>query len=80
MRNPLNGVLASLFLIFLESGSFNYRVAINTTYFRYIDDILIFLPQNIKTEEITEKINNVDPRPTLHLKKNQIISYPNWTS
>ena len=33
----------------------------NCTYFRYIGDILIFLPQNIKIEEIAEKPNNVEP-------------------
>ena len=27
----------------------------------FIEDILIFLPQNIKIEEITEKLNNVRP-------------------
>ena len=53
MENPL-------FLEFLESGSFKCRQLSNTTYFRYIDDILIFLPQNIKIEYIAEKLNNVE--------------------
>ena len=59
--NPRSGVLACLFLEFLVSGPFKYRLPSNTTHFRYIDDILIFLPQNIKIEEITEKLNNVEP-------------------
>ena len=45
MGNPLSDVLACLFLEFLESGPFKYRLRINTTYFKYIDDILIFLPK-----------------------------------
>ena len=57
--NPLSGVLACLFLEFLES--FKYRLPSNTTYSRYIDDILIFLPQNTKIEEIAEKLNNIVP-------------------
>ena len=46
---------------FLESGPFKYRLHSNTTYFRYIVDILIFLSQNIKIEEIVEKLNNDEP-------------------
>ena len=56
----LSGVLACLFLDFLESGPFKYRLPSNITYFRYIDDILLFLPQDIKIEEITEKQNIVE--------------------
>ena len=44
----------------LESDLFKYRLPSNTIYFRYIDDILIFLPQNIEIEEIVEKLN-VEP-------------------
>ena len=61
MGNPLSCVLACLFLEFLESGPFKYRLHINSTYFRYIDDILIFLPQNIKIEHIADKLNTVEP-------------------
>ena len=43
MGNPL----ISLFLEFLDSGPFKYRLPSNTTYFRYINGLLIFLPQNI---------------------------------
>ena len=57
MGNPLNGVLTSLFLEFLESSPFKYLAT------PHILDILLiylfFLPPNIKTEEITEKLNNV---------------------
>ena len=59
--NQLSGVLVCQFLEFLESNPFKYRLSSNTTYLRYIDDILIFLPQNIKIEEIAEKLNNVEP-------------------
>ena len=45
IENSVSSVLAGLFL---ESVPFKYRLLINATYFRYIDDILIFLPQNIK--------------------------------
>ena len=67
--NPLSGVIAGLFL---ESNPFKHRLHCNTTYLGYIDDILIFLSQNIKIEEIAEKLNNVELPSTLHWKKNQI--------
>ena len=47
-----------IWLVFL---TFKYRLPSNTTYFRYIDDIFIFLPQNVKIEEIGEKLRNVEP-------------------
>ena len=54
MGTSLSGVLACLFLEILEFGPFKCRLPSHTIYFRYIDDILIFLPQNIKIEEIAE--------------------------
>ena len=48
-------------LEFLEFGPFRYRLPINTIHFRYIDSILIFQPQNIKIENIAEKLNTFEP-------------------
>ena len=60
MGNPLSVVLDCLFLEFLESGPFKYRLPINITYFRYIENIHIFLPESTKLENIVEKLNNVE--------------------
>ena len=68
MGNPLSRVLACLFLEFLESSPFKYRLPSNTTYFRYINDTLISQPQNIKIEEITVKLN-VEPSITVTYEK-----------
>ena len=76
MGNPLSCVLACLFQEFLESGRFKYRLSSNTTYFIYIDDILIFLPQNIKIEEIAEKLNNVEPSIILTYEKESNNTIP----
>lgn len=38
MGSPLSGVLACLFLEFLESDSFKNIFLTNSSYFRYIDD------------------------------------------
>ena len=53
-------VCVYIFLEVLESGPFKYRLPSNTTYFIYIDDILISQPTNIKIEKIAEKLNNVE--------------------
>ena len=76
MGNPLCRVLACLFLEFLESAPFKYRLLSNTTYFRYIDDIHIILPQNIKIEEITEKLNHVEPTIYFTYEKESINTAP----
>ena len=76
MGNPLSRILACLFL---ESGPFKYRLPSNTTYFRYSDNMLIFPPQNIKIEEIAEKLN-VEPSINFTYEKNLTTPYPSWTS
>ena len=76
MGNPLNRVLACLFLEFLESGPFKYRMHTKTTYFKYIDDILIFLPPKIKIEEITEELCNVEPSINFTQEKKSNITIP----
>ena len=69
MGNPLSGVLACLFVEFLESGHFKYRLPSNPNFFIYIDYILIFLPQNIKIKEIAEKLNNIETSINFTLEK-----------
>ena len=76
MGNPLSGILASLFLEFSEFGPFKYRQPSNTTYFRYSNDILIFLPQNIKIEAIAENINNVEPSINIPKEKKSNNTVP----
>ena len=61
MEIPLCRVLVYLFLEFLKSGPFKYRLCSIATYFRYIGDILIFLCQNIKIELIADTLNNTEP-------------------
>ena len=56
MGKPQNEVSA-----LLKSDPFKYKLPSNTTYFRYIEDMPNFPPQNIKIKEIAEKLNNVDP-------------------
>ena len=54
----------------------------STTNFRYIDDVLISLPQNIKIEEIAKKLNNVEPSINFiyERKSNNTIPLYYWIS
>ena len=61
MGSPLSGVLACIYLEFLESGPFKYIIPNTTHYFRYIDDILLIYPQDLDLHSITDRLNNVEP-------------------
>ena len=57
----LCGVLACIYLEFLESGLFKYIIPNTAHYFRYIDDILLIYPQDLDFYSITDRLNNVEP-------------------
>ena len=61
MGSPVSGVLACLFLEFLESGPFSYILPKTTTYFRYIDDALIIYPRQTNLENLVTRLNDVEP-------------------
>ena len=58
---PLSGVLACIYLEFLESGPFKYIWPNTARYFRYIDDILLIWPQDLELHSITDRLDNVEP-------------------
>ena len=60
MGSPLSGVLACIYLEFLESCPFKYIIPNTACYFRYIDDTLLIYPQDLDLHSITEKLNNVE--------------------
>ena len=61
MGSPLNGVLACIYLEFLESGPFKCIIPNTARYFRYIDDILLIYPHDLDLHSITDRLNNVEP-------------------
>ena len=61
MGSPLSGVLACVYLEFLESGPFKYIILNTAHYFRYIDDMLLICPQDLDFHSITDRLNNVEP-------------------
>ena len=60
----------------LDSSPFKHRLPSNITYFRCIDDILIFPPQNVKIEEITGKLNNVESSINFTYEKQSNYTIP----
>ena len=61
MGSPLSGVLACLFLEFLEAGPFQYLLPPNSHYFRYIDDTLLIHPDHLNLPTLVDNLNSVEP-------------------
>ena len=77
MGSPLCGVLACLFLEFLESGPFQYILPNNSNFFRYIDDMLFIYPKNCNLSYIIDKLNDVEPsiKFTHELEQNHTLPF-----
>ena len=77
MGCPLCGVLACIYLEFVESGSFKYIIPNTAHYFRYIDDILLIYPQDLDFHSITDRLNNVEPsiKFTYELEYNSTLPF-----
>ena len=58
--SPPSGVLAYLFVEFLEFGSFKFIIHQDSRYFRYIEDILLVYPQNNYLRKIMDRLNNIE--------------------
>ena len=61
MGSPLSGVLASLYLEFLESQPFKHILSNHIQYFRYIGHILIIYPKEHNIPQILQKLNQIEP-------------------
>ena len=77
MGSPLNGVLACIYLEFLESGPFKYIMPNTARYFRYIDDILLIYLQDLDLYSITNWLNNVEPSTkfTYEIESNSTLPF-----
>ena len=77
MGSPLSGVLACIYLEFLESGPFKYIIPNTAHYFRYINDILLIYPQDLDLHSITDRLNNVEPsiKFTYELEYNSTLPF-----
>ena len=57
---PLSGILACLFLEFLESGHFKFIIPKDFNYLCYIDDILFIYSWNNDLIKIMDWLNNIE--------------------
>ena len=73
----LSGLLACIYLEFLESGPFRYIIPNTARNFSYIDDILLIYPQDLYLHSITDRLNNVEPsiRFTYELEYNGTLTF-----
>ena len=77
MGSLLSGVLACIYLEFLESGPFKYIIPNTAHYFRYIDDILLIYLQDLDLQTIIDRPNNVEPsvKFTYELEYNSTLPF-----
>ena len=57
----LRGVLACIYLEFLESGPFKYIISSSAGHCRYIEDILLIHSQDLDLNSISDRQYNVEP-------------------
>ena len=77
MSSPLGSVLTCIYLEFLESGPFEYRILRNSNYFRYVNNILLIYSQEFDLVKITDQLNKVEPtiKFTHELETNNSLPY-----
>ena len=77
MGSPLSGVLACLYLEFLEFQPFKHILPNDIQYFRYIDDILIIYSKEHNIFQIVQKLNQVERSInfTYQLEKNTFLLF-----
>ena len=61
MGSPLSGVIACLFLEFLEAGPFKNILPKNSTFLRYIDDTILICNNRENLISLVERLNEVEP-------------------
>ena len=61
MGSPLSPVAACLFMETLEEEHFKEIMGTKTTWMRYVDDILLVIPENMNLESKLQELNAVHP-------------------
>ena len=77
MGSPLSPVAACIFMETLEEEEFSKIMGEDTTWFRYVDDVLIIAPQNMNLDEKLEKLNEVHEniKFTLEEEEDQMLNF-----
>ena len=77
MGSPISGILACIYLEFLESGPFRKIFPSNIHYFRYIDDALIIYPNNTNLPHLVNNLNKIEPTInfTSEIEKNNSLPF-----
>ena len=77
MGSPLSPVAACIFMETLEKEEFSKIMGDDTTWLRYVDDVLIIAPQNLNLPDKLEKLNEVHEniKFTLEEEENQRLNF-----
>ena len=61
MGSPLSAVLACLYMETMEEDFYKNIVGENSTWVRYVDDVLCFIPEDADVSRLLQDLNNVEP-------------------
>ena len=61
MGSPLSAVLASLYMETLEKEHYLPILGDDVTMYRYVDDMILFLPNDTNTDDLLRRFNEVEP-------------------
>ena len=81
MGSPLSPVAACLFMETLEADQFSKIMGENTTWLRYVDDVLIIAPENLNLQEKLAELNQVHQRIqfTFEEEENHMLNFLDTT-
>lgn len=78
MRSPLSGVMACIFFEFLKSGPFQNILPKQSTYFHYIDDVLLIYPHDTNLPDLVDQLNKVKHTIEFTHKMEQLLTHPRY--
>lgn len=76
MGSPLSPVAAGLYMEWLEKHQYENIMGVGTVWMRYVDDVLVVVPQTMDLNEKLTELNLVDPKIQFTLEKEKQGSIP----
>ena len=77
MGSPLSAVMASLFMETLETDEYVRIIGRDAKWYRYVDDVLVIVPQNTDVDNKLRRLNEVnkDIQFTVENEENNELSF-----
>ena len=76
MGSPLSADAACLYMEWLEASSYKKIMGRDTLWLRYVDDILVVVPQNMDLDDKLRQLNKIDSYIQFTIEKEKRCSIP----